>query len=61
MPAKNSFTFSKDLSRVEVGLDEHHVLHVGDTLLYTSTIPHRWFNRTAAVARFLIVSSPPSF
>ena len=46
---------------VEVGLDEHHVLHVGDTLLYTSTIPHRWFNRTDAVGRFLIVSSPPSF
>ncbi|KJF20201.1 HTH-type transcriptional regulator PuuR [Rhodococcus sp. AD45] len=46
---------------VEVGLDERHRLNVGDTLLYAATIPHRWFNRTDRIARFLIVSSPPSF
>lgn len=46
---------------VEIGLDEQHSLNVGDTLLYAATIPHRWFNRTDRIARFLIVSSPPSF
>ena len=35
-------------------------LHPGDTILYPATTPHQWISGQAG-ARFLIVSSPPSF
>ena len=35
-------------------------LHPGDTILYPSMTPHQWISG-AAGARFLIVTSPPSF
>ena len=35
-------------------------LHPGDTILYPSMTPHQWISGDAG-ARFLIVTSPPSF
>lgn len=35
-------------------------LHPGDTLLYPSMTPHQWVSGEAG-ARFLIITSPPSF
>ena len=35
-------------------------LHAGDTILYPSMTPHHWASGDAG-ARFLIISSPPSF
>lgn len=40
--------------------EEPVVLEVGDTMSYPATTPHRWSSGELG-ARFLIVSSPPSF
>lgn len=48
--------------QLSVHLEGHEpvVLEVGDTMSYPATTPHRWSSGNLG-ARFLIVSSPPSF
>ena len=48
---------------VEIGLRDHPptLLNIGDALTYPASIPHEWRVKGEDQARFLIVSSPPSF
>ncbi|MEO6351327.1 MAG: cupin domain-containing protein, partial [Candidatus Limnocylindrales bacterium] len=41
--------------------DEHHRLGAGDTITYSSRLPHRNVNRGATPARVLFCITPPSF
>lgn len=46
--------------RVEVG-GVWHDLGKGDSLYFTSELPHRWRNETGKVAEAIWISTPPSF
>lgn len=46
--------------RFEIG-GEMHELTSGDSVYYAAPKPHRWFNDSGAVARFLFMSTPPGF
>lgn len=41
--------------------DEHHHLEAGDTITYSSRLPHRNTNRGSTVAKVLFSITPPSF
>ncbi len=41
--------------------DEHHHLATGDTITYSSRLPHRNVNRGSTPARVLFCITPPSF
>ena len=47
----------------EVSLNEteRHVLRVGDSLYYPSSVPHSWRNPGRGVARVIWVNTPPTF
>jgi transcriptional regulator with XRE-family HTH domain len=45
---------------VEVG-DVWHELKAGDSIYFSSALPHRWRNPGASAAEAIWVSSPPSF
>lgn len=46
--------------RVNVG-ETDYTLEPGDTVYYPATVPHQWFNDSDRAARFLFVTSPPTF
>ena len=45
---------------IEVG-GQWHELHAGDSVFFSSELPHRWCNRGEREAQAIWVSSPPSF
>jgi transcriptional regulator with XRE-family HTH domain len=45
---------------IEVG-GQWHELDAGDSIFFSSELPHRWCNRDAVQAEAIWVSSPPSF
>ena len=45
---------------IEVG-GEWHALDAGDSIFFSSELPHRWCNRGEDEAQAIWVSSPPSF
>ncbi len=49
--------------RFEIWIDEneHYLLKTGDSLYFSSSLPHRWNNPGKAEAKLLWVNTPPTF
>jgi DNA-binding transcriptional MerR regulator/quercetin dioxygenase-like cupin family protein len=46
---------------VWVGPHERYQLHIGDSVTFPSTLPHRWRNRADGETRLLWINTPPTF